>query len=84
MRDWLPVLLAPLASLAIAWLGYRQATRAKHIDATASSPADEKTLTMWPDPWCRITGTANWHIRRGTYRLTSISLRSRAAGASSK
>ena len=36
MRDWLPILLAPLASLAIAWLGYRQATRAKQADATAS------------------------------------------------
>lgn len=36
MRDWLPALLAPVVSLAIAWLGYRQATRAKHIDATAS------------------------------------------------
>lgn len=36
MRDWLPVILAPVVSLAIAWLGYRQATRAKHIDATAS------------------------------------------------
>ena len=36
MRDWLPVLLAPVVSLAIAWLGYRQATRAKNIDVTAS------------------------------------------------
>jgi uncharacterized coiled-coil protein SlyX len=36
VRDWLPILLTPVASLAIAWLGYRQATRAKHIDATAS------------------------------------------------
>ena len=36
MRDWLPVILAPVVSLAIAWLGYRQATRAKHIDVTAS------------------------------------------------
>ena len=36
MRDWLPVLLTPVVSLAIAWLGYRQATRAKNIDVTAS------------------------------------------------
>ena len=36
MRDWLPIFLAPLASLAIAWLGYRQATRAKTVEATTS------------------------------------------------
>lgn len=36
MRDWLPILLTPVVSLAIAWLGYRQATRAKNIDVTAS------------------------------------------------
>ena len=36
MRDWLPAILAPVVSHAIAWLGYRQATRAKQADATAS------------------------------------------------
>lgn len=36
MRDWLPVLLTPVVSLAIAWLGFRQATRAKQSDVTAS------------------------------------------------
>ena len=36
MRDWLPAILAPVVSLAIAWLGYRQATRAKQADVTAS------------------------------------------------
>ena len=36
MRDWLPVLLTPVVSLAIAWLGYRQAVGAKNIDVTAS------------------------------------------------
>ena len=36
MRDWLPILLTPVVSLAIAWLGYRQAVGAKNIDVTAS------------------------------------------------
>jgi hypothetical protein len=36
VRDWLPILLTPVVSLAIAWLGYRQATRAKQADVTAS------------------------------------------------
>ena len=36
MRDWLPILLTPVVSLAIPWLGYRQATRAKQADVTAS------------------------------------------------
>jgi uncharacterized coiled-coil protein SlyX len=36
VRDWLPILLTPVVSLAIAWLGYRQAVGAKNIDVTAS------------------------------------------------
>lgn len=36
MKDWLPAILAPVVSLAIAWLGYRQATRTKQLDATAT------------------------------------------------